>query len=311
MIINKRQHGFAHIVLVALVIIAAVSAATVVYFKQTASDTKTEKTVTASQKQGVRTQQVMIDIEATLPNEYKIIRVNGESSEPNPSLGDSDLQVTYATSSPDYKVPGYDFYTNSGDGSSLLIFTPFKLADDSVASKKILATYRSNIDVVFKKYGLVKKSSNAANDHPSAMFESKDLVCEVGTDYLNNWVDLSCGTRAGLLAAAQKSQPLFKAVPADQKTSSTYLSLGKITISKTAGYKTAAASIGDVSGGGSAIYFYQAPGDEWTYFMNTQEGLYCDNINTAVLRRAFNGQTCMNINGTGESKVVLLASDKN
>lgn len=248
---------------------------------------------------------------ATQPTTVKTVERKNISKELLTSLSSqiSAGEVVLDGRSPAYKPSGYDFAVAANDSPSLH-FT--RSAVDSRTTSATVASF-------FKSKGYSEKIvvTNAESSYTITEYGSADAKCTVNQSYSNvndtiNPVksDIVCLDTVEYTSVANDIKPFYVAysTSASEGPSGTVLIYEpKVTASKTAGYKTAEATIGTYGEmiGSAMGLFYMTPDGTWHFFKATQELPACSLYNTPDLKKAYLGTTCYDIPTNKEAAVKL------
>lgn len=226
-------------------------------------------------------------------------------TEAKTAIGSGTVNTEYV--SPDYMVPGSDFYAvgRKEDSHSLVARLPEAQLKPTAAKLETL--------LVSKKF---QKSSQQVKDgyYPLVKYESDDTFC--GINYYADLSDtdkplyLACALKTSYLNTSTVQKPFYQAYressSAAMLTEDNRLGYPKTTTSKTPGYKTAELSLyGEASPTGAMGLFYMLPDNTWHYFRGTQQILPCTEFNTADLKKAYLGTGCYNEIAQQDSTVQL------
>lgn len=253
--------------------------------KQTASDVS--KNDQPAGTPALKPEDVTAKIKSTWQSKYKLVDLDRNN---HPAQG--ELAVRTSKSSPIYKVAGYDFYV-SYDGGSMLEAQPYDPnPNDYTYPKKGVPELRDGVIEIYKNLGLAETKTDAT------LFDTyigSGLVCSVDAS-VTYFSYASCGVIDSYTASAEKLKPFAEAMPA--KSPTTYLGSLRIEDSQVNGYQKAVAVVADINstvGSMGASFYRKTPGN-WIYFGKSQQGFLCTDYNTADLKNAFKGETCIDAN---------------
>lgn len=211
-------------------------------------------------------------------------------------LKEGEVRIVSQSSTPFYKVDGFDYYTNYEGGSNLSVLTyadPTAMGTTPTPEAKRI---RQLIGAAYKDLGLTLVQEDNNSDD---VYTGKGLICGVtGVENSNmEQTEAGCGEMKKYEAEAIKLQPFAQALPASQINDSTTLSHLTIEPSLVTGYQKAELNVGEIDGGGYTSLFYRKSDDKWQYFTDTQVMLDCSAYNTVDIRNAFKGTECIDSAG--------------
>lgn len=143
------------------------------------------------------------------------------------------------------------------------------------------------------------------------VYISAKVLCQISYTHSTStdMSSIACADLSSYADMVTKMQPFYNAlalIPEQKVDSAPAVLLSSPVINKgVEGYMNASVDNSRVGSpfGGSAALFYQEPGKNWVYLTSTQDGLYCANINTAILQKAFAGQKCYDVTTLKDSVV--------
>ena len=150
---------------------------------------------------------------------------------------------------------------------------------------------------------LLASSNLASTDNRT--YKSNDIECDF-VDFSNDSFEpgVGCADTSSYEAAAKVIDPLYNAyLAANPDTEGLMLSFGMPVIKDSVGgYKKASINRSNGEGTGWIELYYQAPGEDWKFFLGLQAPLECDKYNTVALKKSFIGDSCYDANGLSTVK---------
>lgn len=159
---------------------------------------------------------------------------------------------------------------------------------------------------VFTKHGFKKDDSIKGVEGFASYTDGKGSICQ----FRGSWPMVVCGHETWI---SEKNKELIKQLwaayiknnkPSDTSQTLLMAKTGDVVNSSVSGYKRLSASIHDMElGFGAVALFYKKDGEGWKYFRSAQAAISCDEY-TGDIAKAFAGTSCVDYDGTGESKKV-------
>ncbi len=283
---HKTSTKLPIIIAISIIVIIFLFLVSWLYNSNRATTTASPNKPTVSDVSTLTPAEVTDKIKADLDKKYELLDIDKNNS---PEVNQASIRIEKR--SPVYKSPGFDYFTDTADASSLDIMLGSAEGDLPTAVDKQL---RTDIAKTYADFGMEKTESRGevTNGNGTDVYIGKGLICTVESpESASSFNSAACGNLRSYSAVAKKYEPIAIKIPSlDEDTVLTGL---KITDSRVAGYKTATLGQGEIdSGGGSVALLYKTPAGKWNYFTNTQMGLPCSKYNTTDLRNAYKGEVC-------------------
>jgi len=288
----NNEDGFSRLqILIAIVVIVLLGFGGLLVSRRRSASSQENKPTTAQTAPTISPAEVTDSINSAYVSKYKIL--NYFENE-NPAQG--QMSVRIESISPLYKFEGYDFYTDYDGGSSILLIAgPVNLTTDTFP-RSVDTAIRTEISVIFKKFGLIKVGAYGNKQNGSELDEYKGngLICTIqAPDTITSTTEATCGEINSYKSEAAKAKPIASAIPNASK--STILAGLRIKNSAVSGYQKANAIQGNIDNLEATVaLFYKKNNDAWVYFKNhsKENDLPCSDYSTLDLRNAFKGDAC-------------------
>ena len=195
-----------------------------------------------------------------------------------------------------FQPKGRAFLTQAEKGSGVAVSTA------EANSKGIDADYEAMVTYLEDNKFTTEKKVVAPQPSINVQYESDDVVCYITVQYKTagkNYAGIGCANVSEYEKTAELAQPLYDAYmianpkyAATASDSPAYFGI-PVFSNGVSGYKKATVQLIGTQG-----LFYLIPNETvWKFFKESQVTLRCSEFNTADLKKAFNGTTCVDVAG--------------
>lgn len=240
-----------------------------------------------------------------ITNPTVILDANGIIEVASPLLGEAPSEDKFNLA-PIQKPRGYDFFvspSSSPDGNTVSVELPTAQAR-SIAKQIGIELVEHNLREEKLRYdvetpwGVDSSATNYSNEYADCQ------VSVFGISEDIHRLAVGCMNKADYTKLAKEVEPFFRAYSASSASTSgleVALSTPEIRQSRTKGYQLAELDslsvVNGVGTSGAKRLFYQLPSGTWRYFLSSQTLLGCTQYDTADLKRAYLGESCIGETG--------------
>ncbi len=302
----KSRKVILYVTIAVLVIGIAIAASWLIFDNEKAQNTQPQPKTTSntSSTADLSTTALKADarmikrIQDAVTKDFKVASTNKVLD-----LKHDEVSIYIDKQAPEFKVEGYNFYTDSAGGSSITIES---YRDETTKlPTAIEKDVRIKIASVLTSSALTMTGSRGTEEYglKTDVYIGDELICTVNSPLAETHpTTVRCGFLSSYLANAVKSKPLADALPNLIPTSVIFSPT--ISDSKVAGYQNAEAGISDLSGaGGYQALFWRKGSGSWNFFRGTQEIIQCAAYDTIDLKNAFFGKVCFDMSNNKDSTV--------